>query len=387
MKFSKHTQIPQSATMAMNDLALEKKKAGEKVYNLTAGEPMLDVSSVVSDATIEAIRQGKIHYAPVAGIPELRDSAVEWMNRSFHSSFEQKNVIVTCGGKSALQMLAHAFIEEGDEAIIAAPYWVSYPSMVRLFGGESRIVYTSEEKGWKASVEQIKDKITSRTKILFLNNASNPTGTLYTREELYEIVKIAHESNVVVVSDEVYSGLVYDGHEYISCASFQEFKDNVIVVQSASKNFAITGWRVGFAFGPEEVIKKLSTIQSQSTSGTSSISQWAAVAAFKNADEIISMINHEMRKRRDVFVDTFNKLFNAGIKAPASALYCFIPLKAFGVEETDSMAFCMMVLEKGNVAMVPGVAFEAEGYVRCSFGSEEREIIESLEALHSFLNK
>lgn len=386
MKFSKLVDIQESATLRMNALAMKKKREGATVFNLTVGEPLIETDEAIAEAAIDAIKRGETRYTPAAGIDELRSACAAWINTYFGGSFSSAETIVTCGGKSGLQMLCQAFIEPGDEAIIIAPYWVSYKSMIEMYGGVARVVETSEENEWKANVEDIEKVMSSRTKLLFINNASNPTGVLYSKSEIETLLALAKKYNVLVISDEVYGSLVYDD-VYTSCASFSEYKDMVVIVQSASKHFAMTGWRVGFVLAQEEIIKKLSAIQGQSTSGTSSVSQWAAVGAFKNAEHIIDTVKNIMRARRDIFVQTFNELFDADIAVPKSAFYCFVSLKTLGVNETDSAAFCERVLEEANVALVPGSAFGMEGYVRCSFGGYEKDIVASLEALSEYLRK
>ncbi len=382
MKFNPLSLVPPSATLAMNALANQKRAKGERVYNLSAGEPMLSPNEYVITAAEKAMRDGKTLYPPVAGIPELRKAASEWMNKVHSSQFTANSTLVTCGGKFGLYALFQALIEPGDKVIIPAPYWVSYPSMVEMFGGVP-IVINGRLEDWKISAEQLEKIEDSRIKIIVLNNAGNPTGVLYTREEIGDILKWASDNDVIVVSDEVYGGLTYGG-EFVSCASFPEYKDTVVIIQSCSKHFAMTGWRVGFVFGPEEVIKVLTNIQSQSTTGTSSISQWAAVAAFEHASEIIPWVNGEMRKRRDTLLEILNKYFNIKILVSAG-LYAFVPMKALGTAETDSVKFCTNVLEKANVAMVPGAPFGCEGYVRMSFGETENELREGVEALARYI--
>ncbi len=284
-------------------------------------------------------------------------------------------------------MLCQAFIELGDEAIIIAPYWVSYKSMVEMYGGKVVVVETEEKNEWKVSARDIQKLISDRTKLLFINNASNPTGVLYSKEELIEILRLAKEHGILVVSDEVYGSLVYGKEAYYSCAKFAEFVDNVVVVQSMSKHFGMTGWRVGFVFAGQEIIKRLTTIQGQSTGGTSTISQWAAVAAFENADRVVESIRNAMSARRDIFVNTFNNLFGTKLPKPKSAFYFFVSLKALGVDTNDSFAFCRKVLDEANVALVPGVAFGKEGYVRMSFGGYEKDIVEALRVLALYLKK
>jgi aspartate/methionine/tyrosine aminotransferase len=333
-----------------------------------------------------AMENGQTLYPPVAGIEELRDRASKWMNDLYKTNYNVKNTLISCGGKFGIYLLFQCLLNEGDEVITIAPYWVSYPPMVSLFGGRPVIVQTEEKDHWKVRPGQIAEAVTKKTKMLILNNGSNPTGVLYTEKELAEILNVCKEKNIIVMSDEVYSGLTYGGKTYTSCGSFWDHSDHVVVIQSCSKNFGMTGWRVGMVFAPEEIIKKLITVQGQSITGTSIISQWAAIAALEKSHKITPEINKEMKRRRDVFTDTFNELFpEADLKAPHSAFYSFIPMKAFGRDFYDDVKFCERALEEGNVAMVPGTAFGKSGYVRASFGAKPEELQDALKALATYL--
>ncbi|PIT86336.1 MAG: aspartate aminotransferase, partial [Candidatus Magasanikbacteria bacterium CG10_big_fil_rev_8_21_14_0_10_43_6] len=380
MKFSTRLNIPPSETLAINTLANKKKAAGERVYNLSAGEPLVQTPPVIIDAAVAALQAEKTNYTPMAGILELRETASTWLNKQYGADFSVAETFVTNGGKFGLYALCQTLLNPGDEAIIIAPYWVSYAAMVQLAGGCPIVLHTKEEEQWKLDVGDLERSITQKTTCLILNNGSNPTGVLYTKEELQNILHVCAQRNILVISDEVYSGLVYDGHEYISCSSLGQYKDTVIVVHSMSKNFGMTGWRVGFVFGREALIQKLTTLQGQSTSNTASVSQWAAVAAFEHANDIIPSMQATLQSRRDIFFTEFERIFHYQLSLPPCGLYYFIPLTAFGVRETDSVAFCSRVLAEANVAMVPGAAFAMEGYVRCSFGVSEDEIIEALAA-------
>ncbi len=382
--FSKKVQIPPSATVTINTIAQQKRKSGQRVYNLSAGEPMMDMAHYLRDAVDVAIDQGQTLYPPVAGLDDLRSAASEWINSTYGTNYTSAQTLITCGGKFGIYLAFQALLNDGDEVMMIAPYWVSYPSMVELFGGVPVVVETEEHQGWRVDLASLERAVTSKTKVLILNNASNPTGTLYTRDELVQILDFAKRHNIIVLSDEVYSGLTYEG-EYVSCGSFPEYAESVIVIQSCSKNFGMTGWRVGFVFAPQSIIKMLTTLQGQSITGTSIVSQWAAIAALKSAATITQQIHDEMRSRRDIFIGTLNELFGCSVAAPASAFYSFIPLTAFGITETDDVAFCERVLDKSGVAMVPGSAFGKPSFVRCSFGERPQELRDSLKALKAYL--
>lgn len=381
MHFSKRSEIEPSSTVAINNLALEKKNRGETVFSLGVGEPVLQSHPSISDGAISAIHAGKTHYPPSIGITELRQKASEWTNAWYGTRFSMANTIVTCGGKFALYAACQALLEEGDEALIIAPYWTSYPGLVRLAGGVPKVVMTREALGWKVSIEDLNSAVTEKTRLLILNNASNPTGALYTRDEVGALLDFAKRADLTVLSDEVYSGLVYDGGTFVSCGSFREHEDRVVVVQSCSKHFAMTGWRVGFAFGPEPVIRILNMIQSQSTTGTSSISQRAAFSAIEHADEVVAFVRPAMEQRRNLFCDTLAELKGSEMARPASALYSFVSLADLSAGEVSSQEYCRKMLEERNVVTIPGSAFGAEGYVRLSFGGSEADIVGGLERL------
>ncbi len=379
-------KLKPSATVAINTLAMKKKAVGQRVFNLSAGEPILAPHELILAAANEAMRAGKTGYPPTMGISELRKAASEWANANYGSDFAVEETLVTCGGKFGLYALARTFLGVGDEAISIAPYWVSYPSLVEMTGATSVEIKTEEQNNWKVNAEQLRANITSKTKIIFFNNAANPTGVIYTREEISALISVAVEHNVLFVSDEVYSGLVYEG-EFVSAGSFPEYKNNVVVIQSVSKHFAMTGWRVGIVFGAAEIITALADLQSQSTTGTSIISQYAAAAVFANGEIVNARVRAEMLVRRNCLVQTLQEKCNEKIKSPAAGLYVFVSLIDLGVEEKDDVKFCEQLLEEGNVALVPGTPFGAPGYVRFSFGAEPAELVAAVETLADFLKK
>lgn len=382
---AKRASVAPSATMVMNTLASQKKQKGAYVYNFAAGDPILKNHPKIMQAALETVKAGMSPYPPVAGIPDLRKAACGWMNGAYQTNFQADQCLVTCGGKFALYSLAQALLNPGDEALIIAPYWVSYPGIVQLAEAKPVVLETTAEKAWKVSPQQIKQKLNSKVKLLILNNGCNPTGALYEKEELQEILALCKKANVFVASDEVYSEVVYEG-SYTSCGSFADTQDNLVLIQSCSKNFAMAGWRVGFAFGPEKLIKVMTMIQGQSTTGTSIQSQIAALAAVKNASEVSAYVREALRKRRDLFQATYQKLFKKALPKPSSAVYYFTPLSDFN-SSLDSLTFCEKLLDEGNVALVPGVSFGREGYVRFSFSETEEDIVNGLNAIFNYLTK
>lgn len=378
-------KISASPTLAINTLAMEKRALGETVFNLSAGEPMISVAPQISKAITQALRDDKTHYPPPPGIPELRKAVSDWMNDWYDCDFTVANTLVVPGGKFGLFALFQMLLKKGDEVLVVAPYWVSYTTIIEFFFGTLKIVESTESSGWKVTATDIEKKITSKTKFIILNNGGNPTGSLYSEKELRQIVACATKHNLLVISDEVYSTLVYDKNKFISCGQFTEYRDNVIIIHSCSKSFAMTGLRVGFVFANTEIIQALSGLVSQSTSGTISIVQWGALAGFQNAQKIIPKINTEMQKRRDVFIKKFNTSFQTKFKPPASGLYAFVSLKTLGWKDTNSEEFCKSAMQYANVAIVPGSAFGKDGYVRFSFGEKPPVLVAGITALAKWL--
>ncbi|MGB7978353.1 MAG: aminotransferase class I/II-fold pyridoxal phosphate-dependent enzyme [Chlamydiales bacterium] len=360
-----------SATGAISSKAQEMRGRGIRVYNFAAGDPVLQNHPLLIEAAQTALRDGYCPYAPIAGLIDLRLAAAHWMNRRYKSSFILDEAVVTAGGKFGIYAALQILLKEGDEAIIPSPYWVSYPEMVRMASGTAVFVQTR----WKLTPEQLREAITDKTRVLILNNGCNPTGVLYSRSEIAALLKIAIRADLTVISDEVYSELVYDGAEYVSCASFPEYRSNLLIIESCSKNFAMAGWRVGFAFGPQKLISELIALQSQSTTGASFFSQKIALAALKHSDEIGAYVRSAMDRRRKLFFETYNRLMKPSVELPQAAVYYFIKVDR-----------CEEILEKAHVALVPGEAFGVDGYGRLDFTETEEEIVQGLEALSNQKN-
>ncbi|ARB91512.1 pyridoxal phosphate-dependent aminotransferase [Legionella longbeachae] len=385
MNHSKQFSLKDSATVAINSLAQQKINAGLKIYNLSAGEPKLPPHPIIISAVTHALEQGLTHYPPVSGISELRYLACEWMNKSYNCSFTSENCLVVNGGKFGIYLLMQLLIQNNDEVIIPSPYWVSYPQITCLFGGTPTIVETREIEGWKLTPQALKNACGPKSKILILNNAANPTGVLYTKSELAALLQVAHEHDLLVIADEVYSGLIYDGHTYISCGSFSQFKDRIIIIQSCSKNFSMTGWRVGFVFAPKTITQPLTALMSQSTSGVTSLSQWAAVAVLKEI-KIGLWVQQRMWERRNCIIHALDQYLGLTIPPPPSSLYIYLSLNKLGVKNQSSEDFCQQALEEANVALVPGTAFGNEGYIRLSFGGCEEELLSGIQKLARWLH-
>jgi aspartate/methionine/tyrosine aminotransferase len=376
--------IHPSPTAIINNIVLEKKQRGEKIFSLNIGEPVMLPHQILKDAALFALDNGKTLYAPIEGLIETRASACQWMNQVYHTQYDTSQVLVTCGGKYGIFLLLQTLLKPQDEVLLIAPYYVSYPGMVEMCGGVPISIDSSAERGWKVTSKDIEAKCSRKTRILIINNAANPTGVLYTRQELEDILHVAQQHHLIVLSDEVYSGLTYEG-DFISCGSFPEYQDTVCVIQSCSKHFAMTGWRVGFVFAHPGIIQQIAILQGQSITGTSTISQWVAHVALDQYKVLMPWVHDNMKKRRNVFVETWNSLFSQSIPYPASSLYAFLPTSFMDARDHNSVHLCQKILEKTNVALVPGIAFGKEEYIRFSFGGTEESIQEALINLHSYL--
>jgi len=387
MKFATRLDIPPSTTVKIHDLANQKKKEGIHIFNFAAGEPVIPVHPFILEAAEKEMNKGYIPYPPVLGIPELRKAAAKWMDERYGCPYLLENTIVTPSGKFALFLLLQALIEKDDEVMLFSPYWVSYPPMVQLCGGKAIAIPSLKKNNWRLPVHELDKHLTSKTKVIILNNACNPTGALYSREEIADLLKFAKQHDLFVISDEVYSEINYTHHPFISCGFFPEYKERIAVVQSCSKNFGMTGWRIGFIFTQPTLLQKLAILQSQSLTTTSIVSQWGALGAVEHAREVSLYVKKAMQKRRDLFLDSFKQRFGISLTPPTSAIYQFISLEELNVIQHDSVLFCEKLLQEANVALTPGLAFGQEGYVRFAFSEKEEEIVKGVNALKTFCEK
>lgn len=387
MKIAPFAKVEPSLTVTINTLAAEKRLRGQEVYNLSVGDPMLLCHPKIMESAIKHTANLKMNYPVVEGIPELRKLAVDWMNTTYQSGYDIQNTIVTCGGKFVIYAACQALLEAGDEVLVPSPYWVSFPEIVKLFGGVPKVIPSTVASGWKITGDDIRRHATPKTRMIIFNNACNPTGAVYDRDEVEDVLRAAKEKGIVVLADEVYSAILYRDKPYVSCSSFHEHHDNIITVQSCSKNFGMTGWRVGFAFAPTGILKIINNLQGQCTTGTSLISQWGAVGALENASEVSGYVRNALFKRRQALIETYKELFGHAITPPDSAMYVLVPISDFGATDNDSVKFANMIMDRANVAVVPGAAFGAEGFVRLSFSETEENIVKALRKLATFLSK
>lgn len=387
-------KIKPSPTLAVDTKAKELKAKGLDIVNFGVGEPDFDTPEHIKEAAIKALKDGFTKYTPVGGIDELKEVIIEKFERDNGLKYSKENIIVSCGAKHSLYNIAQALFGPGDEVIIPAPYWVSYPDQILLNDAQPVIVNTYEEDDFMLRAEVLKEKITQRTKAIILNSPSNPTGFIYSEKALQKIAEIALKHNFYIISDEIYEKLIYDGEKHISIASFsKEIKDKTIVVNGLSKAYAMTGWRIGYAAGPVDVIKAMTKIQSQSTSNPTSIAQKAAVAALRGHQDCVEEMRKEFEKRRDYLVKELNSISGVSCKKPKGAFYAFpnitkiLGKKAEDMEINSSMDLSIYLLEKAQVALVPGSAFGAEGYIRISYATSMENLSKGIERIREAIGK
>ena len=375
--------LSESLTIAITTLAGELRAEGKDILSFSAGEPDFDTPQVIKDEAIKAINEGFTKYTPVPGYPELLQAVKDKLKRDNNLEYKTSQIIVSNGAKQSLFNLFQALIEDGDEVIIPAPYWVTYPELVKYSGGKNVFIQTDDKTNFKITPNQLKEAITAKTKMLILTTPSNPTGALYTKEELEAIGEVLKGTDIIVASDEMYEKLVYDG-EFIATASVSDdMFQRTVTINGLSKSVAMTGWRMGYlASVNDELIKAMKKLQSQSTSNINSITQKASIPALDGrADADIEMMRKVFKQRRDMAVELINQDTNLSVIKPDGAFYLFINIKK--VSE-DSMTFAKELLAQKGVAVVPGIGFGSEGYIRFSFATDEESIKEGIKRLKEF---
>ncbi|MCX7554616.1 pyridoxal phosphate-dependent aminotransferase [Marinicella sp. S1101] len=367
-------RVKPSATIAVSMKAAELKRAGKDVIGLGAGEPDFDTPDHIKAAAIEAINNGQTKYTAVDGTPELKQAISDKLLRENHVAYQANEIIVSCGAKHSISNLLSAVINPGDEVIIPTPYWVSYPDMTLLAGGESVIVETNSDNDFKLTPSQLAKAITSKTRLVMLNSPSNPTGKAYTPDELQALGEvIAENPHVLVATDDIYEH-IYWGHEPLAnmVALIPELRDRTIIINGVSKAYAMTGWRIGYAAGPEAIITAMRKIQSQSTSNPCSISQAAAAAALNGPQDCLVTMQKAFKQRHDYLVKALNELPGMTCGAGNGAFYAFPDVTAVVAQldgVNDDVALATWLLEEAGVAVVPGTPFGAPGFVRLSFAT------------------
>jgi aspartate aminotransferase len=387
------TEIDSSKTMAVTSLVAELRQQGRRVIDLGAGQPDFDTPEPIKQAGIEAIESGYTKYTANSGMLELRQAICDKLQKDNGVHYEPSQIVVSCGAKQAVFNSIMALCDAGDEVIVPQPYWTSYPEMIKFAGARPIFLPTDESQRFKVTAEQLSNYLTDRTKAVILNTPSNPTGAAYSREELSELVQVLSGHPAVVISDEVYEKILYDGRQHVSLASFPEMYDRVLLVNGVSKAYAMTGWRIGYLAGPQAIIDQVAKIQSHSTSNASSVSQKASVTALRLDSSYIREMVQEFDRRRRFLCDRLNAIPRLHCLLPDGAFYLFVDISPYlgaqfkGRRLECASDLCTFLLEEAGVALVPGEAFGSDRHVRISYATSFANLEESLNLIDQALRK
>lgn len=381
----KGLSIEPSVTLEITAKAKALKDQGIDIISFSVGEPDFNTPKNIQDEGIRAIKTGLTKYTPASGILELKKAICQKFKNDNKLDYNPNNIIISNGGKHSIYNALLAILNPGDEVIVGVPYWVSYPELISIAGGVPIYIETVEDNDFKYNVADLEKVKTDRTKAIILNSPSNPTGAIYKEEELVEIAAWAVENNVFVISDELYEKLIYDGKKHITIASLNDkIKDLTIIINGMSKAYAMTGWRIGYTAAHADIIKIMSNIQSHTTSNPSSIAQYASVVGLLEDQSSVEEMRVQFDKRRKYMVETINTINGLSCRNPEGAFYImvnFTKLKGKtirGIKVDSSLDFANLLLDKGNVAVVPGIAFGDDNYVRLSYATSMENIVEGL---------
>ena len=381
-------RIKPSPTIAVTSKAREMRAAGKDVIGLGAGEPDFDTPDNIKEAAIEAIRKGDTKYTAVDGTPALKKAIQAKFSRENDLSYELDQISVGTGGKQVLYNAFMATINKGDEVIIPAPYWVSYPDIVLLAGGKPKIIKCDEKNNFKLTPEKLTKAVSKKTKWIIINSPSNPTGSGYTKDEIIALSKILIKyKNLYILSDDIYEHITYDGFKFFTIAQIEKLKSRTLTMNGVSKSYSMTGWRIGYAAGPKEIIKAMAKIQSQSTSNPTSISQAAAVEALNGTQDFISERSNSFKERRNFVVDSLNNIKGISCLSPEGAFYVFPNCKKLLNKKTKlktDKEFVEKLLEKAEVAVVQGSAFGLDGYFRISYATSMDNLKKAMDRIKAF---
>ncbi len=384
-------RIKPSPTIAVTSKAREMRAAGKDVIGLGAGEPDFDTPDNIKEAAIEAIRNGDTKYTAVDGTPKLKKAIQAKFLRENHLNYSLDQISVGTGGKQVLYNCFMATINKGDEVIIPAPYWVSYPDIILLAGGKPKIVKCDEKNNFKLTPEKLDKAISKKTKWVILNSPSNPTGSAYTKKEIENLSKILIKyKKIFILSDDIYEHITYDNFKFFTIAQIKSLKDRTLTMNGVSKSYSMTGWRIGYAAGPKEIIKAMAKIQSQSTSNPTSISQAAAVEALNGTQDFINVRAQSFKKRRDFVVNSLNNIKGISCLRPEGAFYVFPSCKKLLGKRTKiktDKEFVEKLLEQAEVAVVQGSAFGLNGYFRVSYATSMKNLEKAMSRIKNFCEK
>ena len=395
MNYSKKAMnITPSITLAITAKAKELKGAGVDVVSFGAGEPDFNTPKNIMEAAIKSMEEGKTKYTPTSGIIELREAICKKLKEDNNLHYNSNQIIVSTGAKQCLADAFMAILNPGDEVIVPIPYWVSYPELIKLADGVPVFVEGKEENDYKYTLESLNKVVNNNTKAIIINSPNNPTGTVYSIEELKEIAEFAKKHDLIIISDEIYEKLIYDGKKHVSVASLSEDAYNrTIVINGFSKSYAMTGWRLGYAAGNAEVIKLMTSVQSHVTSNANSIAQYAGVEALNGPKDEIEKMVGKFEERRNLMIDRIKNITGLSVIRPEGAFYVMINLENYlgkSINENvinNSVDFSRELLEHEKVAVIPGSAFGLDKYIRLSYATSEELILKGLDRIESFLNK
>ncbi|MCL1865178.1 MAG: pyridoxal phosphate-dependent aminotransferase [Spirochaetes bacterium] len=401
MEFSKRIlKIKPSPTIAVTSMANSLKSQGVDIIGFGAGEPDFDTPKNIRTAAINAIESGKTRYTPSGGIPELKNAVVKKFKRDNNLEYDQSEVIINCGGKHSFYNLMQVLIDEGDEVIIQAPYWVSYPDIVLLAGGKPVIINTESDTGFKITPKQIAENITKKTKAIIINSPSNPTGTAYSMDELSKIAEVIENTDIIPISDDIYEAITFDGFKFHNIANVSDaMKKKTIIINGVSKTYAMTGWRIGYIAGNRDIVNKIDILQGQSTSNPTTISQWAAVEALTGDQSVLSEMMIAFHRRRKFVVDELNSIPGISCYNPEGAFYAFPRVsEIYKFKKWNSIAekykdpyksssLCAYFMEEARTAVVPGIAFGNDNYFRMSFATSDENLKEGLNRIRDAVEK
>ena len=379
---SRATSLTPSLTLSIDSKAKAMKSEGIDVCSFGAGEPDFDTPEHIKTAAIAALESGFTKYTPSSGIPDLRQAVADKFLIDNGIDYKPSQIIISDGAKHSCYNAILATCQPGDEVIIPTPYWLSYPEMVRLAGADPVFVYTKEEDGWKLTAEEFENAMTPRTKMIILNSPGNPTGAVYTKEELQALANVAAEEEILILSDEIYEKLVYDDTRHISIASLgQEYYDLAITVNGFSKSYAMTGWRIGYLGAPEPIAKAIDSIQSHSTSNACSFAQKGALAALRGDQQSVADMRDEFNLRREYMLERLSKMPHLSVVRPNGAFYVLVNISKLGL---TSQNFADRLLSKANVAVVPGIAFGDDRTLRFSYATSLDVIKKGMDRFEEF---
>lgn len=384
--------VQPSATLAAGAKARQLRAAGVKVFDFSLGEPDFPTPPHICKAADEAMAAGHTHYTPVNGIPELKAAVCRWYKKFHNFDCTPDMVIVSNGAKHSIHNALSATLNPGDEVVIPAPYWVSYSDLVQMTGAKPVIVQTTAASGFKMTPAQLKGAITPRTRLLMINSPSNPTGSVYSREELAALADVILQTDAAILSDEIYEQLTYGSAKPTCVATLRpEVRERTITISGASKSYAMTGWRMGWTVAPKPLIDAMGNVQSQQTSCPSSVSQYALLAALDGPQDCVAEMRQEFQARRDLVCDRLRKIPGLTFPTPDGAFYVFFDVSHYfgrsigGATVSDSLGFCKACLETAHVNLVPGSAFGTEGFVRMSYANSREELEGGVAALARWL--